>query len=422
MLALYRSATWLVSPLLPLWLRKRQRRGKEDAKRLPERFGKASLPRPAGTLLWVHAASVGEANAALPLIEALLQMHTRLHVLLTTGTVTSAALMAKRLPPRAFHQFVPVDTPQAVRGFIRHWRPQMALFIDSELWPNLISEAHASGCVMGLVNARMSERSHKAWTRLQPFIRALLGRFTLCFAQSREDAERLAKLGICAIQHTGNLKYDVPPFAFDKTDLAALQAATANRPVWVAASTHPGEEEQIVAVHEALKPVINNLLTVIVPRHAHRGASLLPLLAPLGVAQRSAGELPGPDTGIYLADTMGELGLFYAFAQAAFIGGSLVAHGGQNPIEALKSGCPVILGPHMENFASVACAMEQENACIRVTGSAGLGKALESLLSHKNQRYALAEAGRQHAARHSGSLAAVLRAVQPYLAERRADV
>lgn len=416
MYGVYRSLTFLISPLLPFWLQKRQRRGKEDAARMGERFGVASLPRPAGALLWVHAASVGEANAALPLINSVLSVHTGVHVLLTTGTVTSAALVKDRLPARAMHQFIPVDTPQAVSAFLRHWKPQIALLIDSELWPNLIEQARRSGAVMGLVNARMSQRSYHAWQWGRAVIGPILQVFSLCFAQSEDDARRLQALGLRQVQHVGNLKYDVPPLDCNENELARLRSIIGERMVFLAASTHPGEEAHIARLHRELRAHLPGLLTIIVPRHATRAGEISTHLSELAVARRSAGQALMPATDIYLADTMGELGLFYRLAQVAFIGGSLVPHGGQNPLEALKLGCPVICGPHMENFQTVVDTMKADGACIQVNGVPALYEAARELLTCPEHAACLRAAGFAHVQKYAGSLEAVMAALQPHLA------
>jgi 3-deoxy-D-manno-octulosonic-acid transferase len=294
----YRSIASCFSPLVPLLIRLRLKRGKEDAGRVSERFGKAGYQRPRGMLVWMHAASVGEANAVVPLIEHLLGQFPDLHILLTTVTVTSAALMEKRLPKRALHQFVPVDTLAPVRAFLSHWQPDVALWVDSEFWPNLIVETRKTGAVMGIVNARMSERSYKRWQLLPGFIRKLLAGFTLCFAQSMQDAERLTALGLPRVTGIGNLKYDTPPLPFDAGELARLRQAVANRPVLVAASTHKGEEAMLAEVHRKLANRGLQPLTIIVPRHARRGDAIAGQLPGFRVARRSRGDALTPETEI----------------------------------------------------------------------------------------------------------------------------
>lgn len=417
MQGLYHSVTFLLSPLIPLWLEKRRKQGKEDPQRLKERLGLPSRPRPVGKLLWIHAASVGESNAALPLIEQLLQRYPALHVLLTTGTVTSARLMAERLPARAIHQFVPVDTPRAVHRFMAYWKPDVALFVDSELWPNLIHGGHQQGVVMGLLNARMSERSFRAWRRVWWFIGGMLTSFRFCFAQSEEDAIRLSALGMRHIDAIGNLKYDVPPLPCATQELEKLRKMMAGRQVWVAASTHPGEEEQVASVHRRLKQEFPDMLTVIVPRHPHRAPDIIQALGGLCVKRRSSGEPITPDTDIYLADTMGELGLFYRVAPFAFIGGSLVPHGGQNPIEALKLGCVPLIGPSHENFRGVVDAMLQAGACLAVADEDALVSSLTALWRDEQKRQRMVERGQEMLARNGGIITVIVDTLRGIIAD-----
>jgi 3-deoxy-D-manno-octulosonic-acid transferase len=416
MYRLYRAFTFMASPFVPLVLTARRARGKEDAVRISERLGKASKPRPSGKLVWIHAASVGEANAVLPLIGALLAEHENLHVLLTTVTVTSAALLGGRLPERALHQFAPVDTPDAVRAFLGYWRPDIALFVDSEFWPNLMVGTRRAGAVMGLINARMSDRSFRRWRLARPFIRMLLSGFTLCFAQSAQDAERLGILGLPSVNGTGNLKYDAPALPCDEKELARLEKQVDSRPVWVAASTHPGEEAMIAQVHRKLAASGMRPLTIIVPRHAVRGDEVTAQLGSLKIARRSRGDAITRDTDIYLADTMGELGLFYRLASVAFIGGTLVSHGGQNPLEAAKLGRAIIAGPHMENFAGIMEVMEREHAVLRVKDAGGLARETARLLQDEKTRAALAQKAEAHVRAHAGMLATITQVLQPYLA------
>lgn len=416
MYGLYRSITYLASPIIPMLLKKRQKRGKEDANRLPERFGHASLPRPDSRLVWIHAASVGESNAALPLVRRLVGTYPALHVLITTATVSSAELLKKRLPERTFHQFVPVDTPGAVKRFVRHWHPDVAMFIDSELWPNLIMETSAAGAVMGLVNARVSQASLQKWKKARPLAAAMLKKFRFCSAQSKNDTQRLMELGMQRITHTGNLKYDVPAPEYDPDELGRMKRAIAGRPVWLAASTHPGEEELVGEAHASLKKKFPNLLTIIVPRHSVRGDEVADKLSGFNVARRSQKQPIAENTDIYLADTMGELGLFYRVAQAAFIGGSLVDHGGQNPLEAAMLGCPTIMGQYMFNFASIARHMEQAEACLRVTDHVMLAGAAGRLLENESLRNRIVAAAQAHVKSRAGSLKAIMDIVQPYLA------
>lgn len=415
MLALYRQATRLLAPFIPHLLNRRLKRGKEDAVRLPERFGHASRPRPAGKLLWIHAASVGEANTVLPLIHHTLTAYPEAQVLLTTVTVTSARLMAERLPDRAFHQFAPVDTPDAVDRFLSHWRPDLALFVDSELWPNLITQSGERGIKLGLVNARMSERSARRWRKFPFLIRPLLKRFDFCFAQTTGDAARLRKLGMGSFNAIGNLKYDADPLPFDAGEHAKLVARIQGRPVWLAASTHPGEEAMAGRVHQALKASFPGLLTLLVPRHAERGAAIEAELDALGlrVARRSEGKAITAHTDCYLGDTMGELGLFYRLSPIAFIGGSLVPHGGQNPLEAARLGCAVCFGPHMDNFTAICDGLKTADACVTVADESALADLIALWLADTR---GYGERARRYANAESGLSERIVKELRPYLA------
>jgi 3-deoxy-D-manno-octulosonic-acid transferase len=351
-LVLYRTATRLVAPAARGLVHARARTGKEDRKRLSERFGRPGLARSPGELLWIHGASVGECLSVLPLIDALLANPAR-SVLVTSGTVTSAALMRERLPERAFHQFAPVDSPSAVRRFLDHWRPDAALFVDSELWPNLIAFAHARGVKLALINGRMSARACAGWRRAPKTARHLLSRFELCLAQDDLSAERLRLLGANDVRVSGNLKADAPPAPPDAEKMAELLVSIGIRPILLAASTHPGEDETVLPAHDALRRQLPDLLTIIVPRHPRRGPDIAMLCGTRKSARRSENRLPGSDTAVYIADTIGELTMFYRLASFAFIGGSLVPHGGQNPLEAAKLARAVMAGPYTDNFAGV---------------------------------------------------------------------
>ncbi len=293
-LGAYRGLSALAPPALRLLLKRRLARGKEDAARLGERMGIAGRPRPAGPLVWLHAASVGESLSTLPLIERVLARVPGAHVLVTTGTVTSARLMAERLPPRAFHQFVPLDAATWVARFLDHWRPDLALWIESELWPNLLRETNARGLPAVLVNARMTERSFRGWKRWPGAARGLLGAFRLVLAQNETYAGRFRALGAARVAVAGNLKYAAPPLPADQAKLEALRAAIGGRPVWLAASIHPGEEEAVADAQTRLKHAAG-ALGIVVPRHPEKGAIMAAAIRARGLAAtlRSAGAQPG---------------------------------------------------------------------------------------------------------------------------------
>lgn len=418
LLGLYRAATSLGGPLLGLELRRRLRRGKEDPARLRERLGVPGLPRPDGPLVWIHAASVGESLSVLPLIEALIERWQGLEILLTSGTVSSARILADRLPERVRHQFVPLDRAAAWRRFLGHWRPSLALLVESELWPNLILETRARGIPFALVNARLSARSFRRWRRAPATARKLLASFDLCLAQSEGDGERLAALGARAVRSVGNLKRAAPPLPADPQALAALAAAVGDRPVWLAASVHPGEDEAVLAAHRRVAAARPGLLTMVAPRHPERGDALVARIEAQGLrlARRSRGELPSPATAVYLADTLGELGLLYRLSRLAFIGGSLIPHGGQNPLEAARLGCPPLLGPHMHNFREIADALLAADAALAVADGEALAGTIGDLLADETARAALAGRAAAAAASEARVLDATVEALRPLLA------
>jgi 3-deoxy-D-manno-octulosonic-acid transferase len=351
----YRAAMSLARPALWLLLRTRAGRGKEDPARRFERYGIAGAARPAGDLLWLHAASVGETNAVLPLIERLLDARHDLHILLTTGTVTSAGIAAQRLPPRALHQYLPLDSGPYVRRFLDHWRPTVAVLTEQEIWPNLIIEAHARGIRLALINARMSARSLLRWQGKPEVARALFGKLDAVLAQNDQLGRALAALGAVNVSAVGNIKIDAPLLPVDAAATATLAQALGDRPRFLAASTHPGEEMIIAAAHTIVRRTLPDVCTIIVPRHPHRGPEIAAELAALGhtVAMRSRGEVPGPAVDIYLADTIGELGTLYSVTRIAFVGGSLIDKGGQNAIEAVRHDASVLVGPWRSSFIDI---------------------------------------------------------------------
>lgn len=418
MFALYRLFSLAAAPFVRLILERRMKAGKEDPARLCERYGTAGAGRPEGPLAWIHAASVGESLSALPLIECLLSANPRLHVLVTTGTVTSAGLMERRLPHRALHQYAPVDLTPCVRRFLDHWRPDLGLWIESELWPNLMLETRRRGVPMVLVNARISPRSFDRWRCFPFLIRRLLSSFDLCLGQNREEAERLKALGALRVAAPGNLKYVAAPLPAPEEEFARLQSMTRGRALWLAASTHAGEEKIAGDVHLRLKAEFPGLLTIIVPRHATRGPAIAKILKAKGLslARRAAGEAPGLETDIYLADTMGELGLFYRLAEVTFIGGSLVPHGGHNALEAGPFGCAVILGPHTVNFREITGDMLAAGAAVEVADGEALADTLRVLLADEARRQEVSANARRFAASKHGILDEIMERLAPYTA------
>ena len=353
-LSTYRAVMSLAEPLAARLLKRRLARGKEDEDRLPERLGRPGRVRPKGPLAWVHAASVGESLSVLPLIRELKRRHPDASVLVTTGTVSSGRIMGERLPQNAFHQFVPVDTPTAVSAFLDHWQPNLALWVESELWPNMLQEIRERRIPAALVNARMSDMSYRGWRRARQAAAEVLATFEVCLAQDEGVADKLRALGARRVEVPGNLKLVGEPLPFDPEALSQLSVATGRRPMWLLASSHEGEEQLAAFAHRDLADRFPGLLSIIVPRHPQRGPQIAQALDPfVRVARRSRGELPARDTEVYVADTLGELGVFYRLCPLAVMGGSFVPHGGQNPLEPARLGAAVLSGPHIDNFRDI---------------------------------------------------------------------
>jgi 3-deoxy-D-manno-octulosonic-acid transferase len=418
-LHVYRGMMAAAVPLANLLLKYRLKRGKEHGGRVAERRGASAVARPDGPLVWMHGASVGEILSILPMIE---RVRSRdIGILVTSGTVASAGLAEQRMPPGVIHQFIPLDLPQFVTRFLDHWHPDLALFVESDLWPNLIVAASDRGIPLILINGRVSERSFRRWRLAPRTIGALLGRFDLCLAQSAEDAARYARLGAPRYVTTGNLKLDAPAPPADPEKLQALKAAIWTRPVIGAASTHPGEETAIIDAHRRLMHTFPGLLTVLAPRHPERGQGISDIARAAGLkaALRSRGELPDRTTEIYVADTLGELGLVYRIAPIVFIGGSLIGHGGQNPIEAAKLGAAILHGPHVWNFAEIYTALDAAGGAELVTDAGKLTLRLGSWLKDAEARDKVAQTALKAMDTLAGALDRTIAALDPYLMEFR---
>jgi 3-deoxy-D-manno-octulosonic-acid transferase len=413
----YRGLSALAPPALRVLLKRRLARGKEDAARLGERRGEAARARPAGPLVWLHAASVGESLSSLPLIKRVLERLPTAHLLVTTGTVTSARIMGERLPPRAFHQFIPLDAAPWVARFLDHWQPSLALWIESELWPNLLLQTKRCGIPLVLVNARLSERSFKGWQRWPGAARNLVNAFAMVLAQTEAYAARFRALGTSRVSVPGNMKYASPPLAADEATLAQLRAQIGARPVWLAASIHPGEEIHVASAQRILRARVPGALGIVVPRHPEKGAAMQAVMAApdLRIARRAAGDALAPTTDIYIADTLGELGLFYRLAGAAFVGGSLIVHGGQNPNEPAALGVPVLHGPHMFNFADVVEGFDRADAARLVEDPHGLAEQLADILGRPEVRARMGETARKLAEAERGVIDRVMSALEPLL-------
>lgn len=408
----YRAAAGLAAPLAGPLLKARARRGKEDPERLGERLGRPSAPRPAGPLAWMHAVSVGESVSLLPLIAALKAERPDLALLVTSGTRASAEILARRLPAGAFHQYAPVDTPGAVARFLAHWRPDAGLFVESELWPNLILAARRAGVRLALVSARMTEKSAKAWRSQPGAVRAMLQSFEVVLPQDEATAARLASFG-ATVPGRLNLKRVGDPLTCDPAELAALKAGAGGRRVVVAVSTHAPEEALVAEATAGLSP---KPLTVIVPRHPQRGAEITRELAGFGLARRSDGQPIGPETQIYLADTLGELGLFVRLADVVVMGGGWAPGvGGHNPLEPGRLGAGVVTGPDVANHADAYAEMVEAGAALTAHDAAALRAVLAELLADRDRLDRLNRAALDFAERQGDQFVAALGLIRPLL-------
>lgn len=349
---IYSAAADLLAPLAYRKVASKLTRLGAAANRLCERRGEATTARPEGSLLWCHAASVGESLSVLPLVKQIGQMQTDLNFLITSGTQTSAEILANRLPERTTHQFAPLDSRQYLERFMSHWQPHAAIFVESELWPNMLRQTRALGIPMALVNARISDRSVRKWKRFSHSAQFLLDHFELIHCQDDRTQTHLAELGASHAKRGVNLKSLAAPLSFDERELQILQQTTAGRPVWLAASTHPGEEEIILNAHQTILDTYPDALLILVPRHPERGDAIKDLIteADLSAGQRSKGDLPDPHSEVYLADTLGEMGLWYTLCPLTVLCGSFSDVGGHNPYEPAQAGSFILHGPRYANF------------------------------------------------------------------------
>ena len=400
----------LITILYPLvikrYINKRKENGKEDVKRFNERIGRPRLKRPEGKLVWLHGASVGESVSMLPLIQRILETYPDAHVIVTTGTVTSADVMNKRLPERAFHQFIPIDNPIFTTRFVKYWHPDVALWFESEFWPAMLSSIRRKNIPLILINGRISNKTFKRWQQFDFISKELLSCFTLCLGQSEEDAYRLRVLGARESLCLGNLKYAGLPLPIDQKAKTEMQQQIGSRPVWLASSTHDDEEIRIAKVHKRLAEKIPGLLTIISPRHPQRGEEINRKISELGLtaALRSNEQPVTETTDIYIADTIGEMGLWYDLANIVFIGGSLIPHGGQNFIEPSRVRDAVIVGPYMHNFTDAINRAKKADAVMQISDTAELEELVLQLMQQKE----LLEAKRSLAYNWANSEARVL--------------
>lgn len=393
----YQCLSILLYPFILLLLLIRLSKGKENKERINERLGFPKKKRPEGMLVWMHGASVGECLSMLPLVKKLLEENPNLHIMVTSGTVTSADLMQKRLPERAFHQFIPIDTPLAARRFVKHWNADAILWFESDFWPNILKAIYKNKKPLILLNGRISDKSFERWQKFPRIIKSIQSLFTLSFGQTAEDARRLKVLGAQDVVSTGNLKFAAVNPPFDAQELKKIHTSIGSRPVWCMASTHDDEETQGADIHLELVKKFPNLLTVFVPRHPHRADAIIQMLHKKGltVSRRSQKEEITQNTNVYLADTIGEMGLLYQIAPAVFVGGSLIKFGGQNMLEPMRLSRTVLIGPHAFNFREIVKTAKEKKALIEVEDKTGLQLELEKFFSNPEAYKTMQETAHQ---------------------------
>lgn len=393
---IYRIFSVILFPFLEIYLFYRILKQKEDKKRLKERFGKPTIARPDGEVIWLHAVSVGEVNSSFILIENLLANNSDSKILITSTTLTSAQIIAKKqqspnFKNRIIHQFLPIDSYYCVKDFINFWQPKMALFVESEIWPNLLNLTKKSQIPLFLINGRMSQKSAKNWLIAYRLFFRPFRNFTAIFAQTSDDQKRLAKLTKKDVKFLGNLKAQSANLDYDANKLEELKQQITTRKFWIAASTHKGEEQIIIETHKILKEKFSDILTIIIPRHPNRADEITQLMADINYSQRSKNQKITSQNEIYLADSLNEMGIFYRLTNFAFIGGSLVEVGGHNPFEPLKLNCNVISGPHIFNFKDIYQSLEQNQACLIVNNAKQLADSVGQFLTDENLAKNLSE-------------------------------
>ncbi|UDF30601.1 UNVERIFIED_ORG: lipid IV(A) 3-deoxy-D-manno-octulosonic acid transferase [Roseateles sp. XES5] len=413
-LALYRWGGLALYPVVGPYLALRAAKGKEERSRRRERYGVASVERPHGPLVWFHAASVGETNAIVPLIKEVCRRG--IAVVLTTGTVTSAKVVQDRLGDDVIHQYVPLDLKPAVSRFLEYWHPDLAIMVESEIWPMTILELGKRHIPQVLVNARISDRSFPRWKRRHAIADALFENFALVIAQSETDAERFRTLGALPVLVSGNLKVDTDAPPVDPVALKTYLDQIGTRRTWAAISTFEGEEAAAGNVHRVLKER-TGLLTIVVPRHPERGDAIFDMLTARGlkVVRRTSGEPLTPDTDVFLGDTIGEMGLYLRMTEIAFVGRSLFAEGGQNPLEPAMLGCAVLSGGNVQNFREAYQQLARNGSAKMVRDVEMLAKGVHYLLMNDETRRQMIEAGQETVQEMRGALRATIKGLEPYI-------
>jgi len=382
----YAFAMRAASLALPLWLARRVKQNKEEAARVGERYGRTDAARPVGTLIWLHGASVGETKMMLPLIKRLHEAHPHRSFLVTSGTVTSAELMQSQLPEYAVHQYLPFDAPQYVARFIKHWQPDLAIWMESEIWPNLIFQTKAAGIPMALINARMNEKSLRGWRKRKVFAKNIFSCFDVILAADHVTATGLSRFVGRSLKSVGNLKYDAPALTHNKKERAVLKSAFGGRPLWVAASIHAEEMGFVINAHQA---IMGNACLILAPRHPSEAASRM-IVADhphLNFKQRSKNQMPDAETDIYLFDTFGEMGLAFSLGSIALVGGSLSPElMGHNPLEPIRLGIPTITGPHFASFAEIYAPYIEKQAVMAIEADDDFPQIIGDMLASPEKR------------------------------------
>ncbi|KZM51580.1 3-deoxy-D-manno-octulosonic acid transferase [Labrenzia sp. OB1] len=418
LISAYRGLSRALTPLFHLLFWWRSRSGKEIVQRKGERFGRPQNERPSGFLIWIHAASVGETMSVLPLIETLCASGNR--VLLTTVTVTAAEIAAKRLPQGACHQFVPYDAPGPLARFLDHWSPDLAMVVESEIWPCQFDELKTRQVPFILLNGRLSDGSHRNWSRFPRASRYIFECLDLVLAQSAADAERFRRLGCKRVEIPGNLKFDANVPEVAETEIHELRTQIGGRPVWLAALTHPGEDTIVLRACEKLLTEFPELLLILVPRHPARAGDIAELIGSHGLTCtcRSTGEKINPSTRVYLGDTLGEMGLFYKLAPVTFLGGSFTDAGGHNPVEAALCGSALVTGPQVANARALYKEFWSGKAAVRGARPEDLADLVAGLLHRPEEARRQAGLARALVDAGRGAKEKILFLLQPYLKDR----
>ncbi len=384
----YCGATSVLRPVAWKIVRDKLQAAGVSATRQQERLGHSSLPRPHGQLIWFHAASVGESLSVLSLIRSLGRRLPEAEFLVTSGTPTSAALIEKRLPPRTRHQYPPLDAARPVKRFLEHWRPAAGIFVESEIWPRLIVEGASGGTPLALLNARLSEKSVAGWKKRPKTAKFILGHFNLFLTQNDRTAENLTSLGADPdrVKPGTNLKAMSDPLPVDDETLGDIRDQIGERPVWIASSTHEGEEETVLEAHNELLKDRPDLLLLLIPRHPDRRDQVADIVkgSSNSIALRSLEQKISKQTQVYVADTLGDTGTWYAVSPIVFLGGSLLEIGGHNPFEPAQAGAAVITGPGYFNFAETFAPLVESGGAIEVNDASQLAKAVNLWLSDEN--------------------------------------